>query len=436
MVPSSQSGRSVTVYDGAGRRTAVTNARNNTTTYSYDPVGRMESETDPLGGTVTFGYDLAGQHVSVADPNGATRMFGFDDGGRTTTATDALGRATTYGYDAVGRQVQMTDARGIVVNSVFDAAGQLAGQTSPNETRSYAYDGAGRMTEWTDITGTTTQSFDDAGRVTEVAAPAGTVGYSYNAAGERIGMSQPEGSVAYTYDVNGYQATVTDWRNETITVANDPDGRVAGLSRSNGVDSVHSFDNAGRLVEIAHTGPAGLIDSFGYTLDGNGNRTQVTSTAGTESYTLDELNRLTGVSYPDATVEVFGYDPASNRTSHTRVDGATVGYTVDAVGQLVSDTDGVAYSYDAAGNLTGTSAGDSYTFDDYGRMVAATANGVSQTYVYDAAGVRTAVDGQPQVWDGHKQLLLNVQSSHSGAPRLQNNYLQYNVVFLLCKLIF
>lgn len=36
---------------------------------------------------------------------------------------------------------------------------------------------------------------------------------------------------------------------------------------------------------------------FDYTLDANGNRTAVVPAAGTESYTLDALNRLTGVKY-------------------------------------------------------------------------------------------------------------------------------------------
>lgn len=275
----------------------------------------------------------------------------------------------------------------------------MTGQTSPNETRSYSYDPVGRVTGWTDVSGTTTQSFDGVGRLVEVSAPAGSVSYSLNAAGERVSMTQPEGLVVYTYDVNGFQATVTDWRGDTIRIDCDPDGRVESVFRSNGVDTAHSYDAAGRLVGIAHTGPAGVIDSFTYTLDPNGNRTAVTSSAGVESYVLDGLNRLTGVSYPDNSSEVFGYDPASYRTSHTRTDGTTVGYSIDPAGQIVSDTDGVTYSYDGAGNLTGTTAGDSYGWDDYGRLTSATVDGTSQTYVYDAAGVRTSVDGAGQVWD-------------------------------------
>ena len=113
-------------------------------------------------------------------------------------------------------------------------------------------------------------------------------------------MTQPEGTVTTGYDVNGFVETVTDWRGDTITMVNDADGRMIDVARSNGVDSVYGCDTAGRLDSIAHTNGAALIDSFSYTLDGNGNRVGVTSNAGAESYTLDGLNRITNASYPGA----------------------------------------------------------------------------------------------------------------------------------------
>ena len=170
-------------------------------------------------------------------------------------------------------------------------------------------------------------------------------------------------------------------------------------ARSNGVDTSYSYDAAGRLTGVGHTGPGGGIDGFNYVLDPNGNRTAVMSNAGTETYTLDALNRLTNVTYPGALTETFAYDAAGNRTSHTKTDGTTVGFTVDATGQLISDTDGTTYTYDAAGNLTGTSDGESYTYDDYGRHTSISAGGVTQTYGYDAQDVRVTVDGQSQLWD-------------------------------------
>ena len=170
-------------------------------------------------------------------------------------------------------------------------------------------------------------------------------------------------------------------------------------ARSNGVDTNYSYDDAGRLTGIEHAAGASVIDEFVYSLDSNGNRTQVVSNAGTETYTLDALNRLTNASYPGGLSESFEYDAAGNRTSHSKTDGTTVGFTVDATGQLISDTSGTTYTYDAAGNLTGTSDGESYTYDDYGRHVSISAGGVTQTYGYDAANVRVTVDGQTQLWD-------------------------------------
>ena len=144
--------------------------------------------------------------------------------------------------------------------------------------------------------------------MTEIVTPAGTVGYGYNAAGEQVTLIQPEGTVTTGYDVNGFVDTVTDWRGDTITMTNDADGRMIDVARSNGVDTAYGYDSAGRLTSIGHAAGATVIDSFTYSLDGNGNRTGVTSNAGSESYTLDGLNRITNASYPGALSEAFSYD--------------------------------------------------------------------------------------------------------------------------------
>ena len=220
-----------------------------------------------------------------------------------------------------------------------------------------------------------------------------------DAAGEQTTLTRPEGTFTTAYDVNGFVDSVSDWRGDTITLVNDADGRMIDVARSNGVDSVYGYDTAGRLDSIAHNNGATLIDSFSYTLDGNGNRVGVSSNAGAESYTLDGLNRITAATYPGALTEAFSYDAAGNRTSHTDIDGDTIGYTVDATGQLISDTTGTTYTYDDAGNLTGTSDGDAYVYDDYGRATSITAAGVTETYSYDAQDVRVTVDGVDQLWD-------------------------------------
>ncbi len=60
---------------------------------------------------------------------------------------------------------------------------------------------------------------------------------------------------------------------------------------NDGVTTTQSYDLAGRLTTVAHQG-GGVAESFDYTLDAVGDRVAVQSSAGTETYVVDELNRL------------------------------------------------------------------------------------------------------------------------------------------------
>ncbi|MGH1506260.1 MAG: RHS repeat-associated core domain-containing protein [Acidimicrobiales bacterium] len=268
---------------------------------------------------------------------------------------------------------------------MFDAAGQLTSRVSPNETQSFAYDPAGRRVEMTDASGTTTYTYDPAGRVTEIASPAGTVTYGWNAAGDQTLMGTADALVATSYDTNGFVAETADWAGDTIAYVNDPDGRLTTTTYANGVTTTNSYDTAGRLDRIDHNLAVGSL-FFDYTLDANGNRVAVDTVDGTETYTLDALNRLTNATYTDGTSEVFGYDAAGNRTSRTDRDGDTVTYTLDQTGALVSDSDGVVYTTDNAGNLVSSSVGAAYVWDDHGRLVEATIDGVTDTAGWNANG--------------------------------------------------
>ena len=91
------------------------------------------------------------------------------------------------------------------------------------------------------------------------------------------------------------------------------DGNLNNVSRPNGVSSSYGYDLAGRLTNINHQGSAGSLLNFDYTLDANGNRTAVNSNAGNESYTLDELSRLTQVLYGNGESASLSYDANGNR---------------------------------------------------------------------------------------------------------------------------
>jgi RHS repeat-associated protein len=375
-------------YDAAGRQVSMTDPRSNTTSYGYDAAGRQTSITDPLGGKVTVAYDLAGQKTSVVNPRGDTTSFTYDSLGNLHTQTDPAGKITTYTYDLAGRQTSKSDPRGITVSNAYDAADELTAQTFPGGSIAFVYDALGRRTSMTDPSGSTGYTYDANSRPTSISAPQGTVGYGYDSAGNRTSMSLPvRGSILYTYDAANQTTKLTDWAGQAFNFTYASDGMPASVNRPGGVNTTFGYDGADRLTAIHHDGPSGAIAHFDYTLDANGNRTSVVSAAGTESYTMDVLNRLTGVSYPNSDTASYTYDAAGNRLT-SRLNAATTNYTYDSPGRLTS-AGANALTYDAASNVT-SNGSSTFSWDWAGRLASATVGGASSTYTYDGDGTRVA----------------------------------------------
>jgi RHS repeat-associated protein len=213
-------------------------------------------------------------------------------------------------------------------------------------------------------------------------------------------MVTPHSTATYSYDAVGRLSSVTDSLAGTVNFTHTYGG-VDTTTRPNGVTTDHTYDLAGELVRIDHTGPNGLIDYFDYTLDPNGNATSVESMEGTETYVLDELDRLTAVTYPDGASETYRYNAAGDRIE-TNVGGAITTYTYDPAGRLdsvSSPSETVDYTWDGNGNLLSTSSGDQYTWTSQNMMTTASVGGTQQTFQYDATGARVSSDGVPLLWD-------------------------------------
>lgn len=182
-----------------------------------------------------------------------------------------------------------------------------------------------------------------------------------------------------------------------------------GITRPNGVNSTYTYDVAGRLTSVVHAGGGGTLQTFTYALDAVGNRTSVTSLAGTENYTLDAINRLTNVTYPNGDVVGYTYDANGNRLTKT-FNGTPTTYTYDNADQLSSDGT-LTYTYDANGNTTAAGA-NTFTWDFANRMTGATVGGIASAYSYDGddARVGKTVGGTPTnyVWDREDVLPLMV----------------------------
>jgi RHS repeat-associated protein len=195
----------------------------------------------------------------------------------------------------------------------------------------------------------------------------------------------------------------------------------------NGVETRYAYDAAGRLVEVAHSQEGESLARYTYTLNGVGNRTQVTetilqpqavTTTRTITYTYDALNRLTDAVYSSGEFFAYAYNAVGNRTALTTTAGSTL-YAYDAANRLTS-VGGVTYTWDARGNLTNDGV-FTYTYNAAGRMVRAQSLTATLAYSYSADGLRVtqAVDGVVTTfaWDAALPVAQVLASAASTAPQ-------------------
>jgi len=199
--------------------------------------------------------------------------------------------------------------------------------------------------------------------------------HAYDEAGNLTTLTYPGGNtVSYTYDALNRVASVSiDWLNLTATPSYDKAGRLTGIAHFNGTATSYNYDAADRLTGLTHSASGQAIAGYQYTLDPNGNRTQVVVDA--EPILPESLINAS---------EVQTYNALRNRLTEATLDGAPVGFTYDDAGQLLAKG-GTAFSFDAARRLTGFGA-NSYQYDGVGNRLLATRDGVTTQYVYDAAG--------------------------------------------------
>jgi RHS repeat-associated protein len=171
-----------------------------------------------------------------------------------------------------------------------------------------------------------------------------------------------------------------------------------------------SYDALGRQLTQTKAG-----STMAYEYDAVGNRTKRTDyLSQITNYTYDNLNRLTNVTYPDATENItltydvisqltkatknaqdvsFVYDKRRQVASTTDIFGKVIAYTLDATQNRTTlkldGTNFATYAYDVANRLTKiTNSADakavSYTYDNANRMTKETLpNTTATTFNYD-----------------------------------------------------
>ncbi|HJU40215.1 MAG TPA: DUF6531 domain-containing protein, partial [Tahibacter sp.] len=296
-------------YDDNGNTTHEIDGLGIETEWIYDPLNRVtqivqdDQGTDPQtqDATVQRTYDGLGNARSVVDAESLTTSYGFDGLGQLLSAQSPDTGTTTYAYDARGNRISETDNSGTTATNGYDALNRLVSVSYPTTSLNIAfhYDEpnnvtgcvdsypVGRLTRMTDESGSTTYCYDRRGNVlkkTQVTdGKSLTMGYGYTKADKVERLTYPSGAV--------------------VTYTRDAVGRVTAVSRA---------DNASApplsLVSSATYYPFGPLNVVTF---GNGRTQNATYDA---NYMVDTI-------------------------ASSALDGLTLDFTIDVMGQLVLASD-------------------------------------------------------------------------------------------------
>jgi len=346
-------------------------ATDSVTTYSYDPqTGNMLVTIDPLGRKSNCTYDKIGRLIWTQNADGSRKRTVYDDVANTATVYDELNHKTTKYFDKIGRnwkserfagssanyswikntfnwQDQVSsyrDAKGHVTSTTYDYLGRATRVTYPDlhyasttyndvqKTITYecynvssglathrlvkTFDDLDRLNKTTEFKDATTSydtlmTYDAVGNLLTVkdARPdmVQVTRMSYDSLNRPIRETYPDGySDNVSYDGAGRVICKMDREGNLTFTAYDPTGRIARVVSP--ADTLfYKYDAADRGIEARNS--LGTV-TYGYNLRGM-MTSLVQSVVGSNTYSVSFLynseNKVTSITYPDATVNYL-YD--------------------------------------------------------------------------------------------------------------------------------
>jgi len=284
----------------------------------------------------------------------------------------------------------------VVTAYTYDAAGRLTRAQRGAASIMYGYDDANRPTNKTFRNGVQGQfSYDDANRLTSISYlasgnPLWSGQYTYNKVGNRITRTVGSTTLNYGYDKLDRLVWV---KNGATTLSSYQYDAVGNRTRkaASGKSTLYSYDAANQMTAAG---------SASYSYDQNGNLSTVQN-GGITAYTFDGEDRLTGITFPDATTNAFVYNGDGLRVKSISKSGAVSKY-VWSGSDVINEYDGsmtLSKSYHLGAGLEGQCVGSGsvhyYATDGLGSVMSLTdeAGLATDTYEFDEFGVQTAATG-------------------------------------------
>ncbi|WP_231607038.1 cadherin-like domain-containing protein [Crocosphaera watsonii] len=402
-------------YNDQGLIIMVVDHAGRTSTYTYDESGKVVLTANIDGEETTYTYDENYLVTSITDASGTKTLFTYDDYGRLIEEKLADGsEQVTYSYDSTGGMT-ITDASGSSIQLFTNELGQTVRIIDPlGEVTNFEYDDAGNLLKLTAPDGTTSRyTYDQFGNVlTQIDALGNQTEFTYNSLFNQLEtLTDPRGNgLTYHYDDNGNLLSIAYADDSTETFGYDENGNLTQVVNRRGQTITYTYDESFQL--ISETQPDNSVTN--YTYDLRGNLTAITDATGPTTFTYDDSDGLTQVSYPNGRSLSYTYDGIGRRTQIQDQDGNTVNYIYYDAGRLTGLTDGenqtiVSYTYDTVGRLSQETKGNgtytTYTYDANSRIIDLIHYGADDTvnsrfdYTYDVEGRIIQVDTLDGTWD-------------------------------------
>jgi RHS repeat-associated protein len=460
-------------YSSLGRLISANNPESGPISYEYDANGNLKKKTDARDIAINYTYDELNRNKTVDYSNtavnpditreydnpaageyGKGRLWRSYAGGNESAGPN-VEKQEVMGYDALGRAKSVRQSfknngawsGAFTTSQTYDLAGNVKTKTYPSgRSVTYAYDVAGDLTDFTGNIG------DGASRIY-------STGIQYNPQRQLIREQFGTSTPLYHRSHYNLRGQLFDVRLGTDGGAvNDGPNTAQWTGGSWNRGALRMFFSS-NLIEYAwpaaapqaNNGNLYRQDHFVPTaLDGDGNVTGWVMSA--DYYCYDSLNRVavaaeeyytSGGGYtPGVFEQRFSYDRFGNRLVSSAVGTGVPnpGFKINgANNRLIAPTDADGsqaadkMQYDASGNLikdtqTQTGTTGNRTYDAENRMLSADgANGLANSYAYDADGYRTrrSLNNGGEIWwqvFGVSGELVAEYQLISGTPTLKKEY--------------
>jgi RHS repeat-associated protein len=414
----------VYTYDNNSNALAVTPpSPSGIITYAYDALNRLSTAKDPSpGGTTTTTYDAHDRVLTVEDANSHTTAYVYNGFGDTIQTVSPDSGTSVFHYDLDSNQTESVKAGPLTADTTYDALDRPLATTYPGHPKlsvARTYDqatghgfGVGRLTSATDRVGSLSLTYDERGNVVQearVVTGEGTLNTltAFDAVSRVAAITYPSGTVvACQRDSMGRVTSVTaeppgasSSSNVVTGVAYQPFGPESGLTFGNGVTGAYGYDLDYRPTTRVETGTA-EIQGLAYAYYPNNSVQTITdavTSANTQAFTYDALDRLTGAISGSGGYGTFGFtwDPVSNMKTQT-LNGAKTTYTIatdsnrlkkEVIGSTTETLDSTA-----AGNMhtvtSGSTVLDTFKYNHADQLASATTTSTAAKYRYDLFGQR------------------------------------------------